>query len=499
MRKVKHDSKTVAIIGAGPAGLVVARWLAHHGFEPLLFESDDALGGQWNAAGGASATWSGMRTNTSRIMSAFSDLDHAPDIAVFPRREDMCAYLQRYAEIFDLARRIRFGACVEGLSQEDGRWLIRSSTAQGVTEDSFVHTIVAAGAQGTPIVPTIPGLDRFTGALGVAHTAQYEGIERYRGRSVLVAGCSISALEIASDLALGGAGAVTASYRRQRYILPKLIAGVPTDHVLFNRAAALAAATAPQDVMAHELKALVVGAGGSPEQFGAQRPDPNILVAGITQAQHFLPAVADGRITVRPWMERIDGQRVIFSDGSHCTPDAILFGTGYRPSLPWLASDVATLLNPGNNGLELHAHSFHPDLPGLAFIGLYNLIGPTFPVLELQARWIAYILAGRAPEPSRDAMEEGLSICRARRALGIQPAMHELALDFARRAGVEPDPGQWPELERALLFGPLSPMSFRLQGPDSLADASEGVQRAAATYSAIDPCIDIPTSGSDAP
>jgi hypothetical protein len=44
---------------------------------------------------------------------------------------------------------------------------------------------------------------------------------------VLVASCSISALEIASDIALCGARSVTACYRRQRNILPKLIAGSP--------------------------------------------------------------------------------------------------------------------------------------------------------------------------------------------------------------------------------------------------------------------------------
>jgi hypothetical protein len=28
---------------------------------------------------------------------------------------------------------------------------------------------------------------------------------------------------------------------------------------------------------------------------------------------------------------------------------------------------------------------FHPDLKGLAFLGLFDLVGPFFPVLELQA------------------------------------------------------------------------------------------------------------------
>ena len=41
--------------------------------------------------------------------------------------------------------------------------------------------------------------------------------------------------------------------------------------------------------------------------------------------------------------------------------------------------------------------------------------------------------------------------------------MHSMALLFARRAGVEPDPERWPELRRALLAGPRSAVSFRLE------------------------------------
>jgi hypothetical protein len=63
--------------------------------------------------------------------------------------------------------------------------------------------------------------------------------------------------------------------------------------------------------------------------------------------------------------------------------------------------------------------------------------------------------------------------------------MHVLALLFARNAGVEPDLGRWPDLERALLFGPLSPVSFRLQGTDSLEDAPELTAVAAGSFGAI--------------
>ena len=35
--------RSVAIIGAGPAGLVTARWLKREGFEPVIFDQGNRL------------------------------------------------------------------------------------------------------------------------------------------------------------------------------------------------------------------------------------------------------------------------------------------------------------------------------------------------------------------------------------------------------------------------------------------------------------------------
>lgn len=476
----------VAVIGAGPAGLVTARWLSQHGFEPVLFEAADRPGGQWNAASPASATWRGMRTNTSRVMTRFSDLDHAEGTPVYPGREEMHAYLELYAEHFGLTPRIRHRTRVELVRQAPGGgWFIRSRRDEDVRTERFARVVVASGRYVAPEVPAVPGLDRFTGALGAAHASQYDGGHAYRGKDVLVAGCSISALEIAADVALSGARSVTACYRRQRYILPKLMAGVPTEHVMFTRAAALAGEILPPEALATGLKAKVLRAAGSPEQFGAMRPDDNILTAGIAQSQHFLPLVAEGRIAVRPWMDAIDGRTVRFADGTEGAFDAILFGTGYRLALPFLAPEVAATLGLDHAHIDLCDHTFHPELDGLAFVGLYDQVGPLFPVLELQGRWVAYTWAGIIPAPSRTALADGVARSRALRGGPQSIPMHVLALLFARNAGVEPDLGRWPDLERALLFGPLSPASFRLQGPDSLDDAPALTAAAAASFGGI--------------
>ena len=68
-----RDSARVAIIGAGPSGIVAAKHALEVGFDVTVFEASGVLGGQWDTTAAHSGVWPGMHTNTSRAMTAFSD------------------------------------------------------------------------------------------------------------------------------------------------------------------------------------------------------------------------------------------------------------------------------------------------------------------------------------------------------------------------------------------------------------------------------------------
>jgi dimethylaniline monooxygenase (N-oxide forming) len=483
---IHMPERAVAVIGGGPAGLVVARFLKKHGFDPVVFEAAAAVGGQWNAGSPLSAVWPGMRTNTSRVLTAFSDLDHPAGTSVYPSQVDMLAYLQQYAEKAGLTPHLRLSSRVELLDRGPGAgWIVRSRRGESTASELFSRVVVATGCCTAPDLPAIAGLSGFTGRGGAIHSSQYRGAEPYRGQSVLVAGCSISALEIASELAASGAANVSVAMRRQRYVLQKLLAGVPTDHVAFTRFAAHAGRVLSPEAIAAGMKRMVVESCGSPEQFGAPKPDDNIFAAGLTQSQNYLALVADGRIRSRPWLEAVDGQTVHFADRSSEAFDAVILGTGFKLTLPFVSETIAATLGLDGYHVDLHDHTLHPDLDGLGFIGLYPLIGPYFPVLELQARWLAYLWAGLRPMPSIETMQESVSTARARRSGPRDVPMHALATLFATHAGVEPRPAAWPALERALWLGPLSPASFRLTGPDAEPDAPARAMAAARSFNAI--------------
>lgn len=481
-RSDSRQQNEVAILGAGPAGLVVGRWLKERGVPFVIFEAAADLGGQWNPEHPETATWPGMRTNTSRVMTSFSDLSYPHETATYPSREEVHAYLHRYAELFALHGHIRFDATITHVSRANEGFELTVERHGSSETARYSRLIVATGRQRVGAIPAIEGLDGFCGTGGVHHTAAFEGASSFRGRRVLVAGCSISALEIASDLANAGVD-TTVCYRRQRYVLPKLLAGVPTDHVMFTRAACRAEETLPPDAAAAGLKAKVLSHAGRPDQWGAQMADPNILSAGITQSQGFLPAVAEGRIATRPWIDRVAGNSINFTDGSADSFDAILFGTGYRHALPFFDAETQRLLGLDEGRLELAHATFHPELPNVAFVGQYSLIGPFFPVVEQQARWVADLFSRPVRADERDRHRAAFS-----ETVSVPPSvpMHLMAIAFARLAGSEPDPEAWPSLKRALLFGPLTATSFRLSGPEAIPDAEALVARDAAAFGAIE-------------
>src|ERR1700724_3062191 len=107
----------------------------------------------------------------------------------------------------------------------------------------------ASGLFNKPSIPRVPGLESFSGSGGVIHSFHYKEPASFRGKRVLVAGCAISALEVASDLAMLGAKRVVSTFRRQRYVIQKLVAGVPSDALAFTRFAALNGEVTPAEII----------------------------------------------------------------------------------------------------------------------------------------------------------------------------------------------------------------------------------------------------------
>ena len=457
------SASRVAVIGAGPGGLVAAKNLLESGFEVVVFEAGDAIGGQWRSRSDTSGIWPGMRTNTSRAMTAFSDLPYAPELDLHPAAEQIHDYLLRYAATFDLHRHLRLATPVRNL---EAGW-----TVDG---EPFDAVVLASGRFRKPIRP--PELDRFAGTL--LHAFDYPGADALCNGRTLVYGNGVSGHEIAADIGLGTP--VVSAYRKPRYVLQKTVHGVSSDWQWYTQLGALQRRTMATADYGRMLRERVVRVAGNPADFGAPRPDDDILVAGHSLSQDYLRLVRDQMISCRPAIAAIHGRTVTFADGTSESVDAIISATGYELDLPYLSEDLRRVFGPR---FALHEHTLHPSLPALGVIGQFALQGPYFPLLELQARWLAGLWSGTITAPAEPAMQESV-----RRAPPAVVPHHLVALALAEAAGVAPDLARRPELVEPLLLGPMLPPRYRLDGPgaDPLAAALFATQLAASPCAPVE-------------
>jgi dimethylaniline monooxygenase (N-oxide forming) len=454
-----RDGARVAVIGAGPSGLVTAKHALEAGFDVSVFEASDALGGQWHTTAAHSGVWPGMHTNTSRAMTAFSDLPAPADHPLHPAATQIHAYLGAYAQAFGVGDRIRFGTRV-------------ADVRPGWTVDGepFDAVAVASGRFCRPRLP--PGTEAFRGA--VIHSFDYPGADALRDRAVLVYGNGISGLEVASDLAPHAR--VTSAFRKPRYVIQKVVDGVSSDWQWYTQFGALERRWLAPEAWGRRQRERILRVAGNPADFGAPEPDEDLRVAGFSLCQGFLADVQAGRIVCRPAIASIAGRDVTFADGSTQRFDTIICATGYALDLPYLSAPVRALLGPGP---ALYQRTFHPDLPGLGVVGHFVPQGPTFPLLELQARWVVAVWSGAV------ALPDGI------RAVEPPPldAHNALALSLSEELGVAPEPSEWPALHEPLLFGPMLPPRYRLSGPGAQPEARARfeAQLAASPRAPVDP------------
>jgi dimethylaniline monooxygenase (N-oxide forming) len=448
----------VAVVGAGPSGLVAAKEALEAGFEPTVFEASDDLGGQWHSAAAHSGIWPGMRTNTSRAMTAFSDFPPPADHPLHPLAEQIHSYLRAYAAHFGVTDRIRLNTPVTSLRRG---WIVNGEPYDAV--------VIASGRFVRPNL--VAGLDRFGGE--VLHAFDYPGAEMFRDRRTLVYGNGISGHEIASDLAVEAP--VVSAYRKPRYVIQKVVDGVPSDWQWYSQFGVLLRRSLPPQAFGEWLRERVIRVAGHPSDYGAPEPDRDITIAGLSLCQDYLAQVRAGAIACRPAIAAVDGARVTFVDGSTEVFEAIVCATGYDLDLPYLDDELASVLGPD---CALYQRTLHPDLAGLGVVGMFAAQGPYFGLLELQARWIVGVWSGTVVGPDPARMRAAI--------FGPQPALNPhnvLAQALAEELGVTPDRSARPDLAEALLFGPMLASRYRLDGPGARPDAAEQFRSQLATSS----------------
>lgn len=416
-----HHIRTVGVIGAGLSGIVTAAHLLRAGIDVTVFERSDSPGGAWKFSPDTirnppfpsirppAADWDeveGLLANGLGIEDVVKVFDPPgpvyaglksrgneevmrtslggwPDGKRWPLiHTEVVAHLQRIAESHGVQERILFRTRVESVLKAPGddQWRVETSrlTASPPSYSlsresySFDAVVVASGRYGPPRVPDIPGLPvwkhRFPGR--VVHSKQYRFPAPYRGRTVLVIGAHISALDIANELVNDGVR-VYQSSRDTKVDLRERV-----NHENAEKVAMVAEFT-------------LEGDDGVEPPPGPTILDDDSPVPGKTRLQ-------DGRV---------------LEDIHH-----VLIATGYITTFPFLgpsleqpdtappdADETVVTTADGRTVHNLHEDIFYIPDPSLAFIGVSHFAS-TFPLYDFQAQVLAAVFSGKVRLPPGDEM-----------------------------------------------------------------------------------------------
>ena len=408
----------VCIIGAGSSGIAACQALQARGIDFDCFEKGSGVGGNWRYENdnGMSAAYRSLFINTSRRTMQYRCYPMPEDLPDFPHHTQIAAYFDDFVDHFGLRERITFNTEVSSVEPADGGgWTV---TLDDGTTRRYRAVLVANGHHWDRRWPDFPG--EFDGKQMHAH--DYRTPEGFEDRNVLVVGMGNSAMDIASETSRVSRMTYL-SARRGAWVIPKYILGKPLTDLVTPLSTRL-----PFRVQQAITGLLVRLSQGRMEDYGLPKPDHRIGEAHPTVSSELLPRIGHGRVTVKPDIERLMGDRVRFVDGSEERIDVIVYGTGYNITFPFLAPDV--LATTGNR-VHLCRNVVHPDRPGLYFIGLVQPFGAIMPIAEAQSEWVADLIEGRARLPSRERMVASIERdARRLRKRYVASKRHTIQVDF---------------------------------------------------------------------
>lgn len=192
-RQFYDGEPEVLIVGAGQAGLITAVHLARLGVRALIVDANERVGDNWRKR------YDSLALHNPIEMNGFPYLPFPAHYPEYLPKDVVADWLEIYARYFDLD--IWQPARFLGAHRDDAseRWQARIATGDGHRILRPAHIVLATGGiGGKPIVPNLPGLSSFSGA--VLHSSAYTSAADYSVDAAAVVGVGSSGHDIALDL-----------------------------------------------------------------------------------------------------------------------------------------------------------------------------------------------------------------------------------------------------------------------------------------------------------
>lgn len=312
----------VVVVGGGQAGLAVGYFLAHEGRRFVILERGAEVAPAWRER------WDSLTLFTPRRYSSLPGLAFPGDPAGYPTRDEVIAYLERYAEIFKLP--IELNSEVRRIAAREGGFILELDGGTIMAD----QVVVATGPFQMPYVPKLA--DKLASDVFQTHATGYRRPDGVPPGTVLVVGGGNTGFQIAKELS--ATHKVVLSVGSRQTPLPQRLLG---RDLFWWLTKARILDTNVESRLGRKLSTRDTLIGSSPRELKKRY-----------------------RVELRPRAVDTDGRTVRFDDGSELDVDAVIWATGYRPDYSWIDLPVF-----GDGGRLRHRRGV-TDCPGLYFLGL---------------------------------------------------------------------------------------------------------------------------------
>ena len=382
----------VCVIGAGPSGITAIKNLLDEGLDVTAYDFNQDVGGNWifSEKESHSSVFETTHIISSKTHSQYQDFtfdDFEPGIPDYPSHDQLRRYFQAYARHFDLYRVIQFDTLVKHCQlRDDQQWEVTTVQNGDENTEVFTQLVVCNGHHWKPRYPKYPG--EFTGEL--LHSHQYKKATPFADKRELVIGGGNSACDVAVETSRVSKK-TSISWRRGYRIVPKFLFGQPTD-VVANRMSWLPSKI--KYIMSGITVKLVTG---SNKLYGLQKPKHAVGATHPVVNDELLYKLRHGKVFPKVDIERFDGRKVIFKDGSEEEFDTVIACTGFILAHPFFDKDF---IDYSVGDVPLYLKMLHPEITNLYFVGMFQPLGCIWPGSELQSKIMAREIAGKWKRPS---------------------------------------------------------------------------------------------------
>ena len=192
-RSYEDRDPAVLVVGGGQAGLGIAARLTHLGVDTLIVDRHTRIGDNWRKR------YHSLTLHNEVYVNHMPYMPFPPTWPVYIPKDMLANWFEIYVEALELNYWTGTSLTNGTYDEAKKRWNVTLEQKDGSERIIYPrHIVMATGVSAIPIMPDLPGLDKFKGK--VMHSGQYTTGHEWSGGKAMVLGTGNSAHDVTQDL-----------------------------------------------------------------------------------------------------------------------------------------------------------------------------------------------------------------------------------------------------------------------------------------------------------